>query len=410
MSETNDNSQNQSYQKLLDELMSRSQGVRSIQTTYRIVMVPDDWKNPGSLIDILGAPKEYLTEQATMLLEFLEQKSFEANTLTDWVDFKWKLLAFFEIQDVFDAQLHDLLKSKQESALNMFHIWYFYFESRNLLAESILCGLQGLYSASSTMLRLFLEFNLLQLYYYHMSNQTHTFKLLEDYFGTGIHPSWNTVLQRSIPDDAFCRPIKVRLDLHHKSLSKSAVHAYHPDFSPRQHSASVALPSFEGIFFWYSTRLMLQAVLWAYYVNFPMLFHPRDLLKKFGFGGPVGLFVDQTCATAVKRSLKDDEYQEFLQHSQRDGNVAALTSWYEEQSDLTEEQIRVTWNSENHGTLGRIFPEGYAQQTAHQRAIKEIMALKRPDADAKDRDEKVVEDLGDLTYSKWKKMYKRLSK
>lgn len=404
MSENSENTQSPKYKQLLDELAEKFQNKRSVQGRYRIVSNPDNWVVPEDLAEIIGISSELLTNQARATLDIHEQKSKGETEFRDWIDFKWKLTAFYEIQDIFDAPFY----AGNESFLNLFHLWYFYFESRHLLTESILCGLQGLYASSNAMLRLFLEFNILQLYYYQLSNQAQNYKALENYFRSGNHPSWNTALKKAVPDDSFCRPIKMLLDLQLKSLSRSAAHAYHPNFSPRHYSNSVAEISLEGIFFWQLIRMILRPVLWAYYVNFPMLFHPRDLLKKFGFNSPTGLYIDKQCAIAVKRSLHDDEYQEFLEYSQSNNDVKSLIVYYEEQPDKTEQEIKESWNPENLGELERIFPQGYAKQMAHMRALREFMALKTPDF--KDVPQKAIDDFRFLSYSQWKKLYKRASK
>lgn len=96
----------------------------------------------------------------------------------------------------------------------------------NLLVESILCGLHGLYAASIAVLRLLVEFSILQLYYRNVCSARRSFLPLEDYFKSRITPSWSRALRRALPEDAFCRPIRARLELHHKSLSSAATHPH----------------------------------------------------------------------------------------------------------------------------------------------------------------------------------------
>src|SRR6185295_654888 len=190
------------------------------------------------------------------------------------------------------------------------------------------------YAASNAVLRLLLEFSALQLYYRNVCSAQRSFLPLEDYFKSRINPAWSRALRRVLPKDAFCRPIRARLELHHKGLSSAATHPYHPDFSPRHHSTSPARPSLEGIYFWHLANLVLQPILWAYYVNFPMLFEPIDILKKFGFGGPVGMFADKQCAAAVERSLTKEEYAEFQRYAADQEDVRSRISWYESLPEL----------------------------------------------------------------------------
>lgn len=399
MSQDYDNESELIQSDLIERLVADMQGGRRTTATYRLVLDLDNWVLP-SLDKILGVQANDLSKRATDILKFFEDQGRSEKRFTEWQDFKWKVTAFFEIQDLFGTPVYSA-----SNILNLFHLWYFYFEGRNLLVESVLCGLHGLYAAADAVLRPFLEFSVLQLYYRNVCHASSSFEPIENYFKTGKTPSWNTALKKAVPDDSFCRPIKRRLDLHFRSLSRSATHPYTPDFSPRQHSMSPAQPSLEGIYFWHRTRLMLQAVLWAYYVNFPLLFSPRDLIRKFGFGGPVGIFAVKQCAVAVKKSLGDAEHSEFLRYAENHEGAKSLLSWYGEQPDLTDEEIAATWDTEHFGELERVFPEGYAQQTAHTRALREAMALKKAEIDVDAEDVHKIIKL--FSYEEWKTVYKR---
>jgi hypothetical protein len=403
MAQDNDAQSGSAQPDLIDDLVAEMQRGRRVQSTYRLVLDTDNWVLPP-LADMLQVRRDDLNKSAAEILEFFEHGSRDGKASGEWEDFKWKITAFLEIQDIFDAPLY----STGSAVLNIFHLWYFYFESRYLLVESILCGLHGLYAASDALLRPFLEFSMLQLYYRNVCRASQSFQPLEQYFKSGINPSWGRAIKKALPENAFCRPIRSRLELHHKSLSNSATHPYQPDFSARHHSASPAQPSLEGIYFWHRIRLNLQPILWAYYVNFPMLFQPVDILKKFGFGGPVGVFADKQCATAVMRSLGEGEYTEFHRYAASDEAVMSRLSWFESLPDLTEEEIRETWDVSRHGELNRGLREGYAQHMAHNRALLEVMALKAPSGDTEITD--VNELMRLLSYDRWKVAYKGFSK
>ena len=87
-----------------------------------------------------------------------------------------------------------------------------------MLAESILSGLNGLYIASNALLRPFLEFSLLQNYYYRLVERA-AYTPVQDYLEKGRHPSWGTVLNDALPHDSFCRSIRYRLQAHLAGLS-----------------------------------------------------------------------------------------------------------------------------------------------------------------------------------------------
>ena len=146
---------------LLEALIQKELNPKELKVYYRYVPDPDKLTEPGTLLAILYVQEEYVSELALSTIKLLEATDAESD---DWKSFKWKLAALVNLADVFDSVLFDDTEPK-----DIFHLWYFYFEGRHSLAESILCGLNGYYSASRALLRVFLEFNLKQLYYYNLS-------------------------------------------------------------------------------------------------------------------------------------------------------------------------------------------------------------------------------------------------
>src|SRR5690606_12521853 len=148
------------------------------------------------------------------------------------------------IQDAFDTPV---LPPVGVSVL--FEQYYFYFESRNILAESVLAGLNGLYAASSALLRPFLEFSLLQNYYYRRARSESSYGAVVDYFKTHRTPSQATVMRNALPSSQFTNTIRFRAQAHLTALSRSSSPPYHPDSSPAQHRTTVGTHSLEGLFF-----------------------------------------------------------------------------------------------------------------------------------------------------------------
>ena len=270
------------------------------------------------------------------------------------------------------------------------------------MAESVLCGLNGLYVASDALLRPFLEFNLLQLYYYRLIRQSGAYSPLEEYFKKGRHASWNTVMSKALPSDSFCGPIRFRIGTHLAGLSESSVHPYHPDHSPTQHRASSHGHSLEGVFFWQKTSLILEAALWIYYVNFPLLFHPVEVLRKFGFNGPVGVVIDRQCAEFVKRSLSLEDYEAFRDYSSRQDNVSSVLGWVAGHRDLTDEEIRSGWDDKEDGTFPGII-EAYCCRMAKLRALRVAMAFRG--RERTDPPEELVRSMA--TLGGWRQLSKR---
>ncbi len=385
------------------DLVEKATGVREYTIVYRHIKRDAPEIKPAPFLELLGLAEVPLSAAAQDTIEILEDMTKNGEDLPDWTGFKWKLDAYIHLADIFDAP-----GFQGASPLNLFQQWYFYFESKYLLNESLLCGMSGFYAAANALLRVFLEFSILQLYYRNLIEQTQSYNQLETYFKTGIQPTWTKALKKAVPSDSFCKPIRARLDFHLKGLSRMASHPYEPGVSPRQHSGQHPGPSLEGIYFWIMTDIVLQGVLWAYYVNFPMVFHPVDTMRKFAFNPPLGLFIDDSTAIRIERSLTDEEYKEFFEYSKKNADTQSLLDWFNSMPDLTDDAIRATWDEAENGELKDLLL-GHCRQVAKMRVIKEKMALgiEKIDEDSQD-DPAALTRL--LEFDQWKKHYKKLLK
>lgn len=384
-----------------NRLLSKALGPIPLRTSYIYPRDLKSYNRPYQLLNILGLDEEILSRTAKETIKILEE-SIGSEPDQYYDDFKWKLTAFLQLQDVFDLQLH-----KIGQITSIFHLWYFYYESKYILIESLLCGLNGFYIASNLLLRLFLEFNLRQNYYYRLICDQRSYHQLEEYIKYAKHQNWNTVLNQCLPNDKFSKPIKFRLKTHFEFLSKASAHPYHPDLSPKQHSGFVPEPSLEGIFFWQGTRLILEAVNWVYFVNFPMLFHPVDTLKKFGFNIPVGFFIDKMIGHVIKKSMSTSDYKQFLEYSNNQESVKACLDFYNSRKNMSKNEILKSWNKQEDGKITNI-TEGYCKIMAKLRSMKETLSLKIRTDDQEDS-EYVDKLLKLFEFHKWKDFYKYLS-
>ena len=388
--EIRNSEENEEFLQLLNEIQSEKNAVSS--TCF---LLKDSSESPPSLLKILPLNEKLLSTYAVKTIDYLEKERTEEDTLIKYSDFKWSVLAFFTIQDIFEAFLFE------ESALkNMFHQWYFYYESKYLFVELILCWLNGFYKAESSLLRSFTEFNLLQLYFYRITKGTQSYKTLNQYFDKRIAPGWGTLLTKSLPKDDFCKPIRMRLKSTLDGLSQNSVHPYHPSFSNKQDGNMTPGPCFEGVYSWVNIHLVLQPVLWAYYVNFPMLFVPVDLLRKFGFSGPVGLFLDRSQHIAIKNSLSDESYQEFENYANNQENVKNLLSWFNSHNDLTDVQILDSWEDEK-VTKPENIVLGNCMKISKLRSMREMMSLEKyEETKTYEQVKNIIKNI--KCYSEWK--------
>jgi hypothetical protein len=383
-------------------LFDKAMAPFSLTASYTYYKHIDKQTDPGSLARLLGTDNGFLSDRETQVLSVLESTD-TLQSDSHYLEFKWKLVAFLSLQDIFDAPL-----LAGTDLLSLFRQWYFYYESKYLLIETILCGLNGFVGAQGCLLRLFLEFNVLQNYFYRNVNQQNSYDLLEKYCEKGSNPNWNTVIKGALPDNAFTKPIKRRILLHLQGLSDHSSHPYSPGFTLTRTGSALPEPTLERIFAYSFVSLILDAGLWLYFVNFPMLFHGVDIERKFGFNGPLGIFVDEQISQIIKRSLGERDHQAFYDYSRQQQNVTDLLAWYDHKPTLTDAQILLSWNSDQDGPIDNI-TEGHCMSVVKMRGLKESLALKP----GKERDH-IPEGQEDTIFDRlsrydwWKAAYKRI--
>ena len=87
----------------------------------------DNYNEPYNLKKIIGLKENLLSDNAKNVLNILENETNE-DIKNKYLDFKWKVTAFINIQDIFDMPILD-----RKELLGFFHLWYFYYESKYIL-------------------------------------------------------------------------------------------------------------------------------------------------------------------------------------------------------------------------------------------------------------------------------------
>jgi hypothetical protein len=392
----NDDKDSEKHSPFEEQLFEKAVEPFTMTSTYIFLKDVTSIKSPGSLPFLLGIDKRAFSNRENDVLKLLEDEK-HADT-EKYVDFKWKILAFLTIQDIFDAPLF-----KGDDLKSLFQQWYFYYESKYVLTEMVLCGLNGFHGSMGLLLRLFLEFNIIQNYYYRNINDIQSYRILENYFSRTISPNWNTIINKCMEKNDFTKPIKRRLQLHLQGLSESSNHPYHPMFSPKLSGSFIPEPTLERLFFYCHIAMILEPILWLYYTNFPMLFHPVNIEAKFGFNGPVGLFIDEQGGQIIKRSLSNEDYNHFGEYSKNQEAVRSLMEFYNGRETLTEEEIHNTWDKEKEPLKNII--EGHGKQMATMRGLRESMSFRTESSKLSDMQAERILNL--FSYDKWRNAYKK---
>jgi hypothetical protein len=117
--------------------------------------------------------------------------------------------------------------------------------------------------------------------------------------------------------------------------------------------------------------LILDSVLWVYYANFPALFYPCDLMRRFGCNPPVGILVDTQLVSIVKRTLSAADYREF--HGEASARFDDLRSFVESRPLLSDLEIVESYDNARE-PMPQSPWEAFGRTMAHLRGMKEMMA------------------------------------
>jgi len=195
------------------------------------------------------------------------------------------------------------------------------------------------------------------------------------------------------------------------SLSNKYNHAYTPNDSPKHFGVYSPDTSFETLYFWIHISMVLELVLWIYYVNFPMLFFPVDIIRKFGFNWPVGLYVSDSTSGIIKKATSEMDYALFKEYAASKSIVIDLRNFYDSQPTLDDEEIWNTWHKER--KKNDSFHGCYAKAVVEERATHEMLAVNTRKTETeveKEFDEKdaTIETFAKqyMEFSAWRKVYK----
>lgn len=370
--------------------------------TYIKYFDDEDNMIPDTLLNLLSSNEHMLNEGGKTLIKYLENSPAETSELS-YENFKWKLTAFLSIQDVFDMKGQPDVASINQQ--NLLKLRYFYYESKYILTESIISSLNGSHIGNKHLMRTFLEFNLMQNYFIRENDRRGSFKPINDYFDKNRNPSISNLINKAIPEDSFCKPIKKRFQIELESISKNYSHPYDPQKSPKHSGGFLPSNTLESIYFWIHWSIILDMVLWLYFVNYPTLFFPVDITRKFGFNRPMGLFVDESVGRIIKKSISDEDFALFKKYAGEQSAVESILDFYNNQKELNDDEIWETWTEETKPSTLR---EAYILNCVQMRVMQEAISIGKPtdEREVTESEGKIIQYLN--SFSKWEKIYKKI--
>jgi len=103
-------------------------------------------------------------------------------------------------------------------------------------------------------------------------------------------------------------------------------------------------PSLEAIYYWiHFTSIVFQSLLWLYVVSNPMCLFPVDIVKKFGYSWPIGLFADRSNTLIIEKAIGKQDFDTFKNDLKNIPRVKTMLKWYNEQPIKTENEIETSW-------------------------------------------------------------------
>lgn len=348
---------------------------------------------------ILNLDETRFSEEALLILDLLENDK-ELPYQEQFSQLKWKLISLINIQDSFEGIIYDDNNLETFTGKS-----YFYYEGLHLIREYFYCGFNNYLSASSHLLRTFIEFNIKQNYYDFICQERHSFLPLTKYFKDGFSPNNLKMVNTYLPSNSFTKPIKKKIQLILKGISNTSSHAYKPIDSNRGEGSLHHQYSIDSLYFWLELNSTINVVLWSYYIVHPTLFNPKDVYKKFGFNYPMGAFISAYQYSAIKNSLSEDDLKLFRNYALNSDKIKDLNFFYDSQEDLSDDEIWETWTDKKRPDSIEM---GYIQTVAKYRAMTELLASKCIFDAQKEVDETLeplIKDLG--SYSWWKSNYKK---
>lgn len=290
-----------------------------------------------SLTLLLGLDKENLKPFTKDALAFLKN-SEDYKSLRDGVS------AYLQFQDILDLNL-----TGTEAFTNRH---YCYYESMVYLREGIASWLDGNVLSAMTILRPFVELATLHIYWYVIS-ETKGYKTYYEWFNGNKNKKPHFKNQIAI---TFTK-LKENLNIEPKRLLQtketlinafnvlsSYNHTPQVDESMTGISRSTNNLSYETFYYFlFQINILLKQIVYLYVLAYPLSLFPIDRVKKWGFSGPVGIFLDEMNYHSIASYLGEQNITKLRASLSKLENVKLKLDWYHSFPDLSPLEIETDW-------------------------------------------------------------------
>lgn len=385
------------YKEILDQIIDNKND--KVVVSFGSSIKDKDEIQNISLLQILNLDKDRFSTEANAIIESFE-KDKELPYQDLYEKLKWKIVCLINIQDVLPGVIYSNGNPDIMGTRN-----YFYYEGLHLLREYFYCGFNNYLSAAEHLQRTFVEFNIKQCYFDFICKEQNSFKPLTDYLSDVSRcPSSLKMTNKYLPNHEIAKPIKKRIQILLKALSEKSSHSYKPIDSIRRNGKLRHEYSMDTIMFWLSMNQTLTVILWNYFLTRPILFNPKDIVRRFGFSYPMGAFISEIQYSSVVNSISDEDLALFNKFAESQQEYKDLEEFYNSQKELTDSEIMQTWDEEEEI---KTFEMGYLKTVVKLRAVMELLSSKCAFDSQIDIDESLEPLIYKISdYSWWKKNYK----
>jgi hypothetical protein len=292
--------------------------------------------NEIDILEVWSICEEELNIIAKKSIELL---STNLNIKQKYFDLIWANQAIIEFQDLQSTLIPNAGQFIQQN--------YCFYECLHVLREGVLCGIGGHYHASFASFRSALELILLHLYWETKKRNEVKFDKFYNWVMNGTSKPSFSELNASAAKHFFT-PKEWNLRERSKEIyALLCSYSHTPILNESTTSikgTNAAGLSINAISYWLNlahkvVSVILQLLISAY----PMCLFPVDIINKFGFSPPIGIFFDEYNTVPLKRALGQSSWYSYRNLFEKHDNVKSYLTYFESKQTLTKKEIIHTW-------------------------------------------------------------------
>jgi len=277
-------------------------------------------------------------------------------------------------------QFQDILGVSVDTDLINQH--YCYYESLVYLRESVVSWLDRNVLAALTLLRPFLELSVFHLYWYLLCKESNNRPYYDWLKYDKGKPSFKDALKYvfgNMPAKGLVS--KQRLEELNQSIRNTYKCLCAYNHTPKMDESitaksggfgNISLESF--LYYLRMITLLLRQVVYLFILLYPMSLFPVERHKKWGFGGPVGLFFDKINYMRLEAYIDSENIITLKQDLNSMPEVKSLIEWFDSLPTLTSEEIDADWkrleqaHPEFEGSNANSLPQRLALEKSYRRS------------------------------------------